>query len=302
MIDWRDPAVARVFVLMIPVTIGLGLINFNLVVNTLFASRFIDPELAPRAIDAAFRIYMLPQGMFSVAVATVLFPRLSRLATRDDMDGFRHTVALGLRQIAFTLIPASVFTAVLATPITRIVYERGAWGPHETAVTAGALAAFSLGLTFNGAMLMLNRAFFSLQTPWTPTAIALGNLAVNFVLAAALYRGRGVGDPARDLPRQHRRGGGPPRRVPPAPGANRVRRDGSMPSCESRSHRRRSRPSPIPVWRVLDDALGRSLGGQIVSLGSALVLGFATYLISCRLLGVRELEALLSLLGRFRRG
>ena len=68
---------------MLPVTIGLGLINFNLVVNTLFASRFIDPELAPRAIDAAFRIYMLPQGMFSVAIATVLFPRLSRLAARD---------------------------------------------------------------------------------------------------------------------------------------------------------------------------------------------------------------------------
>src|SRR6186997_1571291 len=170
LIDWRDPAVGRVFVLMIPVTIGLGLINFNLVINTLFASRFLDPELAPRAIDAAFRIYMLPQGIFAVAVATVLFPRLSRLATREDMDGFRHTVALGLRQIAFTLIPASVFTAVLATPITRIIYERGAWGPHETAVTASALAAFSLGLTFNGAMLMLNRAFFSLQTPWTPTA------------------------------------------------------------------------------------------------------------------------------------
>ena len=62
---------------MLPVTIGLGLINFNLVVNTLFASRFIDPELAPRAIDAAFRIYMLPQGMFSVAIATVLFPAVA---------------------------------------------------------------------------------------------------------------------------------------------------------------------------------------------------------------------------------
>src|SRR4249919_3027074 len=183
--DWRDPAVRRVFVLMIPVTIGLGLINFNLVVNTLFASRFIDPSLAPRAIDAAFRIYMLPQGMFSVAIATVLFPRLSRLSARADLDGFRHTVALGLRQIGFTLIPASVFFAVLATPITRIVYERGAWGPEATATTAGALAAFSLGLAFNGAMLMLNRAFFSLQSPWTPTTIAFGNLLLNTVLAAA---------------------------------------------------------------------------------------------------------------------
>ena len=57
-----------------------------------------------------------------------------------------------------------------------------------------------------------------------------------------------------------------------------------------------------PVWRVLDEALGRSLAAQLVSLGSAPVLGFAAYLISCRLLGVRELDPLLSLLSRFRRG
>ena len=98
MIDWRDPAVGRVFVLMIPVTIGLGLINFNLVVDSIFASRLINPDLAPTAIDKAFRIYMLPQGMFSVAIATVLFPSLARLAARGDFDGFRRNVGLGLRR------------------------------------------------------------------------------------------------------------------------------------------------------------------------------------------------------------
>src|SRR5207253_9895856 len=61
-LDWRDPAVKRVFVLMIPVTLGLGLINFNAIVDSIFASRLVDPKLAPRAIDLAFRIYMLPQG------------------------------------------------------------------------------------------------------------------------------------------------------------------------------------------------------------------------------------------------
>ncbi|MEX2102380.1 MAG: murein biosynthesis integral membrane protein MurJ, partial [Gaiellaceae bacterium] len=95
-INVRDPAVKRVFVLMLPITLGIGLINFNLVVNTFFAARYIDPQLAPSTIDAAFRIYMLPQGMFSVAVATVLFPRLSRLAARGDEDGFRDTVSMGL--------------------------------------------------------------------------------------------------------------------------------------------------------------------------------------------------------------
>jgi len=300
-LDWRDPAVRRVFVLMLPVTIGLGLINFNLVVNTLFASRFLDPDLSPRAIDAAFRIYMLPQGMFSVAIATVLFPRLSRLSARRDLDGFRHTVALGVRQIAFTLVPASVFTAILATPITRIVYQHGAWTVEDTKVTASALAAFSLGLTFNGVMLMLNRAFFSLQTPWTPTAIAVGNLAVNTVLAAALLHlgtwgiplatslANIFGSAALLIVFRHRLG-----RIEFGDTARAFLRV-TIASLALAA-------VAFPLWYVLDQALGRSVLAQAVSLGSAFLAGFGVYLISCRLLGVRELNALLSLRSRFQRG
>src|SRR5205085_3246711 len=140
------------------------------------------------AISAAFRLYIFPQGMFSVAVATVLFPALARLATRGDQDGFRHTVALGLRQIAFLLVPASVVSALLAEPIVRLVYQRGGFTPSQTHVVAGALAAFALGLAFNGTMLMLNRAFFSLQSNWIPTVVALANLGLNAALDAAFYR------------------------------------------------------------------------------------------------------------------
>ena len=72
---------------------------------------------------------MLPQGMFSVAVATVLFPSLSRLATRGDIAGFRDTVSMGLGQINFLLLPAGGRLAVLAEPIVRLLYERGAFDP-----------------------------------------------------------------------------------------------------------------------------------------------------------------------------
>src|SRR5439155_11109606 len=123
--------------------------------------------------------------MFSVAVATVLFPSLSRLATRGDLAGFRHTVGLGLRQIAFMLVPASVVCAVLAQPIVRLLYQHGNTTADQVPVIAASLAAFSLGLTFNGTMLMLNRGFFSLQSNWVPTLVALANLALNAGLDAA---------------------------------------------------------------------------------------------------------------------
>ena len=185
-LDWRDPAVRRFLVLMVPVTLTLGLINVSTLIGTLFASRLIDPELAPRAIDLAFRLYMLPQGIFSVAVTTVLFPTLSRLAARGDMAGFGRTVDTGIRQIGFLLIPAGIVSAVLAEP-SRGSSTSAASSPDQTPVVAGALAAFSVGLVFNGWMLLLNRAFYGLQSNWIPTYVALGNLALNVLLFAALY-------------------------------------------------------------------------------------------------------------------
>jgi putative peptidoglycan lipid II flippase len=298
-IDWRDPAVRRTLTLMVPITIGLGLINFNAVVDTFFAARLIDKNHAPSAINAAFRLYMLPQGMFSVAVATVLFPSLARLASRADLDGFRRTVASGIRQIAFLLIPASVVCAVLADPIVRVVYQRGDFTAAQTPATAGALAAFSLGLSFNGFMLMLNRAFFSLQSAWIPTWVALGNLALNAALDGAFYTLGIWGLPlATSL-------------VNIAGSAALFlllrRRLGGIELGETtRTVVRVTTASAVlggvtyGVWWSLDHALGGSFGAALVSLLVALAGGLGSYLVACRLLGVRELETLLSLRRRRR--
>jgi putative peptidoglycan lipid II flippase len=298
-VDWRDPAVKRVFVLMLPVTLGLGLINFNQVVNTFFAARYLDPQLAPSAIEAAFRIYMLPQGMFAVAIATVLFPSLSRLAARADTDAFRATVAVGLRQIGFLLLPASAVAAVLAAPIVRLLYERGAFGPEETDVVAAALVAFAAGLTFNGTMLMLNRAFFSLQSPWVPTAIALGNLAFQVVLNAALYR---VGIWGIPLATSLVNLAGTLALV--AVFRRRVGRIEGRRTLDAYARvtlgSAAAAAAAFGTWYGLDQALGRSLGAQVVSVTVAIGAAAGVFLAAARILRVRELDALVSLVRRSR--
>ena len=292
-IDWHDPAVKRVFKLMLPVTIGLGLINFNAVVDAAFASRLIDPNLAPTAIDKAFRLYMLPQGMFSVAIATVLFPALARLATRGDEAGFRDTVNSGLRQIAFLLLPAGVVIAVLSGPLTRIVYQRGEWGPHETRVTAAAVAAFAGGLVFNGWMLLLTRAFFSLQANWVPMSVAAANLGLNAALDALFYRFGIWGIPlattlvnvagsALLLVLLRRRIG-------------RLDLTRTAPTLGKITVAAVLAALSYLVWRVLDAELGRSFAGQCAALLPALAVAVVLYLGACRVLRVRELDTLLSL-------
>jgi putative peptidoglycan lipid II flippase len=299
-IDWRDPAVKQVFKLMLPVTLGLGLINVNALIDGVIAGHLIDAQIAPAAIDAAFRIYMLPQGMFSVAVATVLFPSLARFASRGDTVGFRATVALGLRQIAFLLVPASVVSAVLAEPITRLIYQRGAFTPGQTPVVAAALAAFSLGLTFNGTMLMLNRAFFSLQENWVPTLVALANLFVNAILDVA-FSSVGVwgiplstsivniaGTAALLLLLRRRL-----ERIEFAEVVSSFARVAVAAAVAG--------AVAFAVWKPLDAVAGRSLAGQLASLVPALVAAVVAYLGACRALRVREIQALLSLRGRLRR-
>jgi putative peptidoglycan lipid II flippase len=285
---------------MLPVTLGLGLINVNALIDVFFASRFINGNLAPTAIQKAFLVYMLPQGMFSVAIATVLFPSLSRLATRGDTAGFRETVARGLRQISFLLIPAAAVSAVLAEPIIRILFQRGAFTPDQTPVTAACLAAFSGGLAFNGAMLLLNRAFFSLQENWIPTAVALGNLFLNGLLDFAFYRYGTWGIPlstaivnlagtvALLVLIRRRLAGIEGRRT--AVAAARIAAAAAVAAGLA-----------FAVWKPLDSGLGRSFGGQFVSLGVALAAAGAVYLGSCRLFGVRELELALSLRRRVAR-
>ena len=116
-IDWHDPRIKQVFTLMLPVTIGLGIVNLDQLINSVFGT-LVNKE-APRAIDNAFRIYMLPQGLFSVAVATVLFPTLSRMAARRDVSDMRRTIGIGMRQINLLLIPSAAFMLVLTTPIVQ---------------------------------------------------------------------------------------------------------------------------------------------------------------------------------------
>ena len=189
--DWRDPRVMRVMKLMLPVTLGLGLINFNLSVDSIFGTLISDQ--APAAIDKAFRIYMLPQGVFAVALATVIFPTLSRLVARGDREGLRSTLSHGMRQMLFLLVPTTAALLVLSDPITQVVYQRGEFDAAQADLVSQALFYFAFSLPFAGINLLLIRTFFSLQRPWTPTLIALANLGVNAGLDALLYKPIGIG-------------------------------------------------------------------------------------------------------------
>jgi putative peptidoglycan lipid II flippase len=189
-IDWHDPRVRHVLVLMLPVTVGLGIVNLDQLINSAFGT-LVNTE-APRAIENAFRVYMLPQGMFSVAVATVLFPIMSRMASRRDVASMRRTIGSGMRQINLLLIPAAAFLIVLTAPVVRLLFERGHFDAKSTSSVSTALFWFAFSLPFGGINLLLTRAFFAVQRPWIPTSLAGINMAVDIVVSLSLYKPLGI--------------------------------------------------------------------------------------------------------------
>lgn len=290
---WRNPDVRRVLLLMLPVTISLGLINFNLLINSFFGT-FVSDQ-APAAIDKAFRIYQLPQGIFSVAIATVLFPTLARFANRGEYEDLRATMANGMRQILFVLVPAAAAILVLSEPMIRLVYQRGEFTPEQTTLVATALFWFAFSLPTNGLFLLLTRTFFSLQRPWLPTGIAAANLVITALAALGLY---------------HLGVGGIVASTAIATAASVLLQAAILRRILNGIELTRLLDAAIRitiaaaalaavsfgVWDVLDSALGRGLGGQIASLGVALGLGGLVYLGAAKLLRIAELEQILRLL------
>ncbi len=275
-IDWHDPRIRQVLTLMLPVTIGLGIVNLDQLINSVFGTLVNDE--APRAIDNAFRIYMLPQGLFSVAVATVLFPTLSRMASRRDVASMRRTIGVGMRQINLLLIPASAFIIVLTTPIVRLVFERGAFGHRSTELVSIALFWFAFSLPFGGVNLLLTRVFFAVQRPWIPTRLAALNIVVDIVVSVGLYKPLGIagliiGTVAANA-------------VMTALQLHRLRVgfNGRLEGRQTTMITARIAVASVllgvaswVVWRALDALLGGSLPAQIVSVGGAGTAGVLVY-------------------------
>jgi putative peptidoglycan lipid II flippase len=297
-LDWRDEHVRRVLWLMLPVTLALGMINLSLLINSLFGTLVSDA--APAAIDKAFRIYQLPQGLFSISIATVLFPTLSKLAARGANDDLRATMSNGLRQICLLLIPSAVLMAVLAEPITRLLYQRGEFGPEATDLVTTALVWWSISLPFQGVSLLFSRTFFGLQQPWATTALAVVNMVVNAAVAFALYEPLGIagivlGTVAGTLVMTVAQGWILRRELGGIEGR-------ALMSAVARMLAAAAVLAAVGygAWYGLDESLGRSLIAQIVSVGVGVAAGVAAYGLAVWALRVPEAQQVLRLV-RLRR-
>ncbi|MBN1564760.1 MAG: murein biosynthesis integral membrane protein MurJ, partial [Anaerolineae bacterium] len=186
------PGVREVLWLMGPRVLGLGVVRVNFWVNTALASGMVAGSIA--ALNWAFTLMFTVIGVLGQSVGTALFPTLSNLSAQQDTDDFRRTLAGALRSVLFLSIPAGIGLAVAATPVIRLLFERGDWTSTDTAGTAWALALFSVGLAGHTVLEILVRAFYALHDTWTPVKVGTATMLLNIVLSLILIRVFGYPD------------------------------------------------------------------------------------------------------------
>jgi len=295
----RDPGVARIFRLMGAAVVGLSATQINIVVNTHFASHEVG---ANTWLQNAFRLMQLPLGVFGVAIATVAGAGVAQRAAARDMVAVKQTVGSALRLVAFLNVPSSVGLIVLARPIISLLFEHGRFGAGDTDATAEALVFYAIGLYAYSAVKVFAPALYALDLArvavWGSVLGMASNVALNVTLYPVLgYRGVALGTSLAAganfavlaLAWRSRYGG--------LGGAGTFRQLGKVVVA--------SVALALAAWlaeRGLVRLLpaGKSLAGQLVLAFVPIVAGALAYLAAARVLGIAELDELLSAVRRRR--
>jgi putative peptidoglycan lipid II flippase len=188
----QHPGLREVARLMAPRMLGLGVVQINLLVNVILASFLIPGSIG--YLNVAWTLIMSPL-VLAMAVSTAVFPTLAEESALQRRDAVRDVFVLALRMILFLTIPASVGLMVLAEPVIRLFFERGEFTPLSTAMTAGALTFYSIGLVGHASVEIVDRVFYAVHDTRTPVTIAVGAFLLNIALSLAFmytdlnYRG-----------------------------------------------------------------------------------------------------------------
>ncbi len=184
--ELRHPALARVARLLVPAVFGLAAVQVMVFVNTVLAS--LLPAGAISFLYYADRVMEFPLGVFGIALASASLPAMSRQAAAGDTRALAGTLNFALRLAVYICVPATVGLLALRVPITRILFERGRFGPDDTLATAEALTGYAVGLVGFATTRIAAQAFYAVGQPGAAVRLGVLAVAANIVAAVVLMR------------------------------------------------------------------------------------------------------------------
>ncbi|MDX9798062.1 MAG: murein biosynthesis integral membrane protein MurJ [Bacteroidales bacterium] len=183
-LDVKDKYIQKILILVPPILLSVVIGDINSVIDKALASTLVEGSIS--ALNYASRINALVISIFITAIITVIFPIFSKEVNKKSLNGLKKIIINGINIILLITIPATVGLIILANPIIKVAFQRGAFDANATYMTSGALTFYTLGLVGIGSSLLLQRVYYSLQdmkTPMVNGLIAVGiNITFNLIL------------------------------------------------------------------------------------------------------------------------
>jgi putative peptidoglycan lipid II flippase len=194
----RHEGVRHILALMGPALIGNASGQINVLVNTNFAAGLRDASghvmNGPVSwLGYAYRFFILPLGIFGIAIASAALPRISRSAAHCNFVEFRQILSRSILMILLLTIPASVGLAILGESMIGIVYQHGRFLAYDTHQTALALSCYAVGLAGYSVLKLVAPAFYALGDSRTPMVVSIASVLVNAAAAFIMVRIAGFG-------------------------------------------------------------------------------------------------------------
>ncbi|MEB3231567.1 MAG: murein biosynthesis integral membrane protein MurJ [Leptolyngbyaceae bacterium] len=177
--NWNQPGVRDVLKVMAPATFSSGTLQINVYTDLFFASAI---QGAGAALSYANLLVQMPLGIISNMILVPLLPVFSRLAAPEHRDELKARIRQGMILTALTMLPLGALFIVLALPIVRTVYERGAFSSDASALVESILVAYGIGMFVYLGRDVLVRVFYGLGDGATPFRVSVVNIVVNAVL------------------------------------------------------------------------------------------------------------------------
>lgn len=190
-IDFKDEYLRKMLILVLPVLIGVAVNQVNAMVDRSLASGLGDGVIT--ALNNANRLNGFVMGLFIATLGAVIYPTLSKLSSENNKEKFAESVANSVNCINLLVIPASIGAIVLATPVVRILFERGAFDERSTVLTATALVFYSIGMVGFGLRDILDKVFYSLKDTRVPMINGIISVLLNIILNIILVKVMGHG-------------------------------------------------------------------------------------------------------------
>jgi putative peptidoglycan lipid II flippase len=177
--------------LALPALAASAIVYVNQIVGGSFSSEFAENSVT--MMNNANRTWQLPLGVFAQAMGVAILPTLSTHYASKRAEEYKHVLYKGLRTVMLLCIPSTMILIMLNREIMQILFKWGPMTAHESGMYGLALLAYAPALLFQSIVVILNRAFYSIQNTRTPLMISACTIGLNILANIYFVRNTDLG-------------------------------------------------------------------------------------------------------------